>query len=123
MQYGDGCGESLVYFDDGGVVVLQALGVTTAAGDIWKVVITGQLLSAWKNGTQVGTNEDVTARGFTSGSPGIAGSFAANDTFASWRGGDGDGTAAGGPSPGVGALTLAGTGTVIAKAILMPSEP
>lgn len=97
VQYGDGIGEAIIRIDDGVITVLQTLtGVTTAAGDIWKVVVAGDTLSAWKNGTQEGTNQDISGLGFTSGSPGIGGGFAGYDVFASWRGGDGNGVGGGG---------------------------
>lgn len=60
--------------DSGSFTLLQTLGASAVNGDTLKLEITGTTLRAYKNGVQIGTDQDATASGgaITGGSPGIA---------------------------------------------------
>lgn len=69
-------------------------GVGVAVGDVIKLTAQGSTLRAYKNGTQVGTDQIDTT--YTTGSPGILGVFTGFDEHDNFEGGDLSAPATGG---------------------------
>jgi hypothetical protein len=112
---------SRIYRVDNGThtIIHNGSAANTAANpQTYKLDITGTSLTFTENGVTIGSVTDAT---YGTGGAGLWGNDQTNTTR-------GDSFEAGGETvagwaPGAGALVLAGTGIVLAKAILMPSEP
>jgi hypothetical protein len=91
-----------------GSYILHITSVTFGSGDTLGLGISGTTLTAYKNGSSIGTVNDTT---YTGGQPGLAYEFGgSNGTLvSSWTGTD---AAGGGPTPSAGGLVLAGAAPI-----------